>query len=120
MTKRLDAAEAEARKAVDEWIAAGNACAACPGASAVQMFDIDQRMLSRIANAYEVDAPAFASFWSAYGLAWTRGSLDASFGPAFWLMPWASPDVRALLLQRVTERFGEAAVTAFRARSKLA
>ncbi len=45
MTKRLDAAEAEARKAVDEWIAAGNACAAYPGASALQMFDIDQRMM---------------------------------------------------------------------------
>lgn len=119
MTKRLDTAEADARKAVDEWIAAGNACAAYPGASALQMFDIDQRMLARIADAYEIDAPTVAAYWSAYGLACVRGSLDATFGFATWMMPWASVDVRALMLQRMTERFGEAAITAFRARSKL-
>src|SRR5689334_18963734 len=99
--KRLDTAEAEARLAVDEWIAAGNACAAYPGASALQMFDIDQRMLSRIADAYQVDAPALAGFWSAYGLACARGSLDASFAVSSWLMPWASLDIRALMLQRM-------------------
>ena len=48
--KRLETAEAEARAAVDEWTKAGNACAAYPGVSALQMFDIDQRMLARIAG----------------------------------------------------------------------
>jgi hypothetical protein len=119
MTKRLDAAEAEARKAVDEWIAAGNACAAYPGASALQMLDVDQRMFARIAEAYEVETPTVAAFWSAYGLAWARGSLEATFGFSSWMTPWASADVRALMLQRMTERFGEATITAFRARSKL-
>jgi hypothetical protein len=117
--KRLDTAEAEARAAVDEWIAAGNACAACPGASALQMFDIDQRMVARVAEAYDVDAPAVAALWSAYGLAWARTSVDATFGFSSWMMPWASADIRPLMLQRMTERFGEAAITSFRARSKL-
>ena len=112
-------AEAEARRAVDEWIAAGNACAASPGASAIGMFEIDQKMLGRIAAAYEVETPDVAAWWSACGLAWARGSLDATFGLSTWMMPWASADIRALMLQRMTERFGEAAITAFRARSKL-
>lgn len=117
--KRLETAEAQARAAVDEWTKAGNACAAYPGVSALQMFDIDQRMLARIAEAYEVEASAVAAFWSAYGLACARGSLDMTFGASTWMTPWASADIRALMLQRMTERFGEAAITSFRARSKL-
>lgn len=119
MTKRLDTAEAEARRAVDEWIAAGNACAAYPGTSALAMFEIDQKMFGRIAEAYGVETSAVAAFWSAYGLAWARGSVDATLGFSTWKMPWASADMRALMLQRMTERFGEAAITSFRARSKL-
>lgn len=119
MTRALDTAEAEARQAVDEWIAAGNACAAYPGASAAGMFEMDQKMLARIAAAYEVETQEIAALWSAWGLAWARSSLDATFGMTTWMMPWASADLRALMLQRMTERFGEAAITAFRARSPL-
>lgn len=119
MTRRLDAAEAEARAAVDEWIEAASACASQPGASAITMFDIDQKMFARIAEAYEVDPPAVANFWSAYGLAWARGSVDATLGLSSWMMPWAAADVRELMLKRMTERFGEATITAFRARSRL-
>jgi len=119
MTRALDTAEAQARKAVDEWIAAGSACSGYPGASAVGMFDVDQKMYARVANAYEVETDEIACFWSACGLAWARNSLDATFGFTTWMTPWASADVRAVMLQRMTERFGEAAITTFRARSKL-
>lgn len=119
MTRRLDTAEADARAAVDEWVAAANACAAQPGFSAVTMFDIDQKMFARIADAYEVEQPSVACFWSAYGMAWARGSVDASMGLSSWMLPWAASDVRELMLRRMTERFGEALITAFRARSRL-
>jgi hypothetical protein len=35
------------------------------------------------------------------------------------MMPWASTDIRARMLEEMTLRFGEAAITAFRAKSKL-
>ncbi len=119
MIKRLDAAEAEAREAVDEWIAAGNARPAYPGVSALQMFEADQKVLARIAEAYEVDTSPVTALWSAWGLAWARTSLDTAFSFSAWMMPWASADVRGLMLQRMSERFGEAAITSLRARSKL-
>lgn len=119
MTRRLDTAEAEARAAVDEWIAAGAASAAYPGVSAVSMFETDRRMFGRVAEAYDVEPSAVATFWSAYGIAWARSSIDAAFGFSAWMMPWASADIRELMLRRMTERFGEAAITACRARSKL-
>jgi hypothetical protein len=119
MTKRLEAAEREARMAVDEWIAAAAACAAQPWASAATMFDVDQKMLARIAQAYEVAPPQVATTWSACSLAWTRSSIEVALGFTSWMMPWAASDVRALALERVTERFGDATITAFRARSNL-
>lgn len=119
MTKRLDAAESEARKVVDKWIAASSACATYPGASAVTMFDTDQKMMARIAGAFEVETPAIATFWSVYGLACARTSLDATLGFSAWMMPWSSADLRTLMLERMMERFGDATITAFRARSTL-
>jgi hypothetical protein len=35
------------------------------------------------------------------------------------MMPWASADLRMMMLQRMTERFGDATITALRARSTL-
>ena len=70
MTRALEQAEAQARKAVDDWIAAGHALACYPGASA-------------------------------------------------WMMPWASVDPRAKMLEGAAERFAEEAIKAFRARSTL-
>lgn len=119
MTRRLDAAEASARQAVEEWVAAATTCAAQPGLSALTMFEVDQQMFARVAEAYDVDTPTVAAFWSAYGLAWARGSVDATWGFASWMMPWASADVREIMLKRMTERFGEMAITGFRVRSQL-
>ena len=119
MTRALAQAEAQARKAVDEWIAAGSAFAAIPGASTIAMFEPDQKLFARIAEAFEVEASAVSAFWSAYGLAVARSSIDTTFAVSAWLMPWASTDIRAKMLEGMAERFGEAAITAFRARSRL-
>ena len=119
MTRALATAEAEARQAVDEWIAAGNTFACYPGAAAVAMFETDQKMLVRVAEAFEVEGAAVSAFWSAYGLAWARCSVDATLSVSAWMMPWASTDLRARMLEGVAQRFGEAAITAFRAKSKL-
>lgn len=119
MRKRLEAAEAEARRAVDDWTAAGHACAAYPGVGAMQMFDADRKLIARIAAAYEVATPDAAALCSAWGLAWARSAIDAAFGLSVWMTPWASADVRTLMQQGMTERFGEVALTSFRARSRL-
>lgn len=119
MTRALEQAEAQARKAVDDWIAAGVAFAASPGVSAIAMFEPDQKLLGRIAEAFEVDPNAASAFWSAYGLALARNSIEATFAFSAWLMPWASTDIRAKMLEGMAERFGEAAITAFRAKSRL-
>jgi hypothetical protein len=119
VTRALARAEAEARQAVDDWIASGQTFACYPGASALAMLDIDQKMLARLAEAFEVEGSAVSAFWSAYGLACARNSLDCTFSLGAWMMPWASTDIRARMLEEMTLRFGEAAITAFRAKSKL-
>ncbi|HVY87873.1 MAG TPA: hypothetical protein VG942_03345 [Hyphomonadaceae bacterium] len=118
MTRALDQAEAVARRAVDDWLAHGKTCAAVPGAS-LQMFSHDQHLLDAIADAFEVQRAPASSWWSVYGLAWTRCSLDATFGFNAWVLPWVSPDTRENVIRRTNERFAEAAITACRARSSL-
>ncbi len=118
MTRALDEAEATARRAVEDWLAHGKACAAIPGAS-LQMFAHDQQLLDSIAEAFEVRRAPAAGWWSAYGLAWTRCSLDATFGFNAWVLPWVSPDTRETVIRGANERFAEAAITACRARSSL-
>jgi hypothetical protein len=119
VSRALEQAEAQARKAVDDWIAAGHTFACYPGASGIAMFETDQKMLARIAEAFEVEPNAVSAFWSACGLALVRNSIDTTFAFSAWTMPWASTDIRARMLEGAAERFGEAAITAFRARSSL-
>jgi len=118
MTRTLNQAEAEARRIHEEWVAAGQAWAAIPGAS-LAMFAVDQQMIDRMAAAFEVQRPPANAFMSAYGLAWARSSLDATFGFNAWVLPWVSRDLRADVLNRTTERFSEATITAMRAKSPL-
>jgi hypothetical protein len=118
MTRALDHAEAAARKVHEEWIETGKKYAAMPGAS-FAMFEIDQQMTARIAEAFEVECAPAAAFYTAWTLACTRSALDASFGAHAFLMPWLSPDLRELALNRTTERASEAAITLFRSRSRL-
>ena len=118
MGKALDTAEAEARNIADEWIAQGQHWATIPGAS-LAMFQVDQQMMGRVAEAFEVKRPPANTFISAYGLAWARCSLDATFGLNAWVLPWVSPDLRAQVLSTTTERFSEATITAMRAKSPL-
>jgi hypothetical protein len=118
MTRALDKAEAEARKVHDEWVAAGKKWAATPGAS-LAMFEVDQEMTGRIAEAFEVECAPGAAFFTAWNLACARATLDASFGFQSFMMPWLSPDLRELVLNRTTERASEAAITLFRSRSRL-
>lgn len=119
MTRELAQAEAEARQAVDQWIATGQTFACYPGASSIAMFETDQKMVKRVAEAFGVETSDLNAFWSAYGLACARTAVEASFGLNAWMMPWASTDLRTRMLEDVAQRFGEAAITAFRAKSKL-
>lgn len=119
MTRELARAEAEARQAVDQWIAAGQTFACYPGASSIAMFDTDQKMLKRVAEAFEVESSDLNAFWSAYGLACARGAVEASFAMNAWMMPWGSTDIRTRMLDEVAQRFGEAAIIACRAKSRL-
>jgi hypothetical protein len=118
VTRALDEAETIARRAVEDWLAHAKTCAAIPGAS-LQMFAHDQQLLDAIAEAFEVRRAPASTWWSAYGLAWARGSLDAAFGFNAWVLPWVSPDTREDVICRTNERFAEAAITACRARSAL-
>jgi hypothetical protein len=118
MGKALDTAEAEARRIADEWVAQGQHWAAIPGAS-LAMFQVDQQMIERMAEAFEVAKAPAGPFLSAYSLAWTRCSLDATFCFNAWMLPWVSPDIRADVLTRTTERYAEATLTTMRSRSPL-
>lgn len=118
MSKALDEAETKAREIAEEWVAEGQRYAAIPGAS-LAMFQIDHQMMERMADAFEVQRPPAAPFWHAYGLALARSSLDATFGFNAWVLPWVSPDLRAEVLKRTTERACESTIAALRARSPL-
>lgn len=118
MTRTLNQAEAEARKIHDEWLRLSETWSAMPGSS-LAMFAVDQKMIDRMAEAFEVKHPPSSAAMSAYGMAWTRSTLDATFGFSAWAMPWASRDLRAEVLNRTNERFSEATITAFRACSPL-
>jgi hypothetical protein len=118
MGRALEQAEAEARTIAEEWVAQGAHWASIPGAS-LAMFQVDQQMMERMAEAFEVSRSPAAPFWAAYGLAWARSSLDATFGFNAWVLPWVSPDIRADVLKRTTERCAEATLTALRAKSPL-
>ena len=118
MTRALDTAEAQARKVQSEWAEAAKKNAAMPGA-AMAMFEVDQKMTGRIAEAFEVECTPTIAFWTAWNLAVTRSSLDATLGCHAFFMPWLSPDLRELALNRTTERASEAAITLFRSRSRL-
>jgi hypothetical protein len=118
MSQALDTAEAEARKVHEEWVAQSQRWAAIPGAS-LAMFAIDQHMIERMAAAFEVKRAPASPYMSACALAWTRSSLDATFGFHAWMLPWASQGLREQVLNRTTERFSEAMITAMRAKSPL-
>jgi hypothetical protein len=118
MTRTLNQAEAEARKIHDEWLRLSETWSAIPGAS-LAMLAVDQKMIGRMAEAFEVERPPPSATMSAYGMAWTRSALDATFGFNAWVMPWVSRDLRAEVLNRSTERFSEATITALRACSPL-
>jgi hypothetical protein len=118
MGKGLDEAETKAREIADEWMTEGQRWAAIPGAS-LAMFQVDHQMMERMAEAFEVKRAPAAPFWHAYGLAWARCSLDATFGFNAWVMPWVSPDLRAEVLKRTTERACESTIANLRSKSPL-
>ncbi|HEV7691286.1 MAG TPA: hypothetical protein VGO52_10700 [Hyphomonadaceae bacterium] len=122
MGKGLDEAETKAREIADEWMTEGQRWASIPGAS-LAMFQVDHQMMERMAEAFEVKRPTHISFggpfWHAYGLAWARCSLDATFGFNAWVLPWVSPDLRAEVLKRTTERACESTIAKLRAQSPL-
>lgn len=118
MTRTLNQAEAEARTIHEEWMRLSQTWSAIPGAS-LAMFAVDQEMIDRMAEAFGVTRLPANSYLSAYTLACTRSGLEATFGASAWMMPWASRDLRAEVLNRTTERFSEATITALRACSPL-
>jgi len=118
MGRGLDEAETKAREIADEWVAEGQRWAAIPGAS-LAMFQVDHQMMERMADAFEVKRAPASPFWHAYGLAWARCSLDATFGLNAWVLPWVSPDLRAEVLKRTTERACESTIANLRSKSPL-